>query len=342
MDKKKVILYGAAGAGTLLFSYALYKLLRKSKSTELKGNPELTPLVNQTVGAEFGGISNDAVIPALAIIHDRSTGEYSQFSLNYTPRASAEDESVISDIDFARLQGVGLIPDDFPIDQVVAVPSHNGHNWFFVGYSAPYTIETNRDDLTVIEPVWAVSYGVNFDASNSLPEGMEDDTQFYEVALRTLFAEWMLTNRGVDGCHRNQTLSACNVERSAILNIILQRTHMKQARIDGKLDFTSVIYGPGNRWNKGRTFMDAYEGAIPPDAQERFNSFYYTSFWPMPQFSGHAIGFIHPLSMSKTRATNPLWVKRTEPLDDVFGPYLANHVVELGSAVFSDIRKTFK
>ena len=229
MDKKKVIIYGSAGAGTLLLGYLLYRAFSKSDRTELDGEPKLTPLdpAAGTSGAEAANRTAPATIPALAIIHDEN-GDYVKFALNYTPQADPSRSDQMSVEDYERLQTVGLIPQGFPQEQIVAVPSHNGRNWFFVGYSDPYSIRTNRDNLTVIQPEWAVSYGRNFDDSGTPPDDMDNPEQFYDVALRTLFAEWMLTNRGVDGCHRGQTLSACNAERGAILNILLQRTALKQ------------------------------------------------------------------------------------------------------------------
>ena len=338
MDKKKAILYGSAGAGTLLLGYLIYRALSKSDYTGLKGEPKITPLnsTSTTSVAEAGESSMN--IPALAIIHD-DYGEYAKFALNYTPQANPDQSDQISIEDYERLQTVGIIPQGFPREQIVAVPSHNGRNWFFVGYSDPYSIRTNRDNLTVIQPKWAVSYGRNFDNSGIPPDDMDSPERFYDVALRTLFAEWMLTNRGVDGCHRGQTLSACNAERGAILNILLQRTALKKERIRENLDSKSVIYGPGIRWNKGRTFMDSYEGPITSRAQDRFNEFYLYDFWQMPQYSGQSTGFIHPLSMSRSSPTNPPWIKTTDPLA---AGYLANHVIELGSAVFSDRSRRFK
>lgn len=339
--KQKVIVYGAASAGTLLAGYLLYRALRgRSGSTGLDGDPKLTPLNEISTSASSGGVSDASDIPALAIIHD-SNGDYIPYALNYTPQADPADSSRISVEDYERLQTVGLIPQGFPHEQIVAVPSHNGRNWFFVGYSAPFSMSTNRDDLTVIQPLWAVSYGQNFDSSATPPDNFPDEAGFREVALRTLFSEWMLTNRGVDGCHRNQTLSACNVERAAILNLILQRTHMKQSRIRDNLGYDSVIYGPGIRWNGSTQFMTSYEGPITAAAKDRFEAFYNTAFWQMPQYSGNAVGFIHPYGMSRG-GLNPSWIKNAQPLDANFGSYLANHTVKLGSAVFSDIRRTFK
>jgi len=340
MDTKKIIIYSAAGAGAALLGYGIYRALNRRGSTKLKGEPQLTRLDNPVSAASGGGVGSPMKHPALAVIHDEN-GDYVRFGLNYTPQADPEQSDQMSVEDYERLQDVGLIPEGFPMDRIVSVPSHNGRNWFFVGYSEPFSMSTNRDNLTVIEPMWAVSYGLDFDDTSTPPENFPDEDEFYNVALHILYAEWLLTNRGVDGCHRGQTLSACNVERGAVLNLILQRLHMKQSRIDGNLSYESNIYGPGIRWNASTQFMSSYEGAVPAQAKKRFDEFYSTSFWQMPQYSGNAVGFIHPYGMSKGGA-NPPWTKKTEPLDTNFGPYLASHVVKLGNAVFSDIRKTFR
>lgn len=340
-EHKKYVLYGILGLSVSTIAIALARrLLTKRGYTPLEGDPVLTPR-NSAISAEGGAAATSETIPALAMFLDESTGEFVQYVLNYTPQADPQDASMMSREDYERLQSVGLIPEGFPTDQIVSVPSHNERNWFFVGYSAPFNIKTNRDPLTVIKPLWAVSYGLDFDPENTPSEGFTNADEFYDVALRTLFAEWMLTNRGTDGCHRNVSLSQCNLERSAILNLIIQRTRMKQARLDKNLSYPSVIYGPGIRWNGGSQFMSQYESEISELAVGRFNTFYNTDFWPMPMFSGYSIGFIHPYSMS-AGGTNPSWIKTPTPISDNMFPYLSDHAILLGKAVFTDIRRNFK
>ncbi len=348
---KQQKIYAAYGALGLAASGIVYFLIRRfvgrRGSTSLKGDPKLT-LRNSATSAEGGGsgASETGPIPALAIQFDEFSGDVIEYTLNYTPQSDPEDASVMSVEDYERLQDVGLIPEGFPLDQIVAVPSHNERNWFFVGYSEPFSMRTNRDPLTVITPLWAVSYDLNFDPENTPSDDFPNESEFYDVALRTLFAEWLLTNRGVDGCHKNLTLTECNVERAAILNLIIQRTRMKQERINGDLSYSSVIYGPGIRWNDPKgdgssRFMRSYEGEIPAKAVARFDTFYNSSFWPMPMFSGSAVGFIHPYSMS-AGGTNPPWIKKTHPKSDGYFPYLSDHTILLGKAVFTDTRSRFK
>lgn len=342
---KSYLRYSAVGLGSLSTSYVLYRAVRKllrgvRSSTDLDGPAKLTQVQSATAASSSGNALIPKSLPALAIIVDQDSGAYNEYSLNYTPQASSNNPEQMSSADYERLQSIGLIPQNFPQNQIVSVPSHNGRNQFFVGYSSPFSIKTNRDDLSVIQPVWAVSYGSNFETASIPPDNFSNVSEFYDVALRTTYAEWLLTNRGTDGCHKNQTLSACNVERSALLNLIIQRTHMKQQRVDEDLTYRSVIYGPKIRWNAGQTFMKSYEGPISDLAKSRFDAFYTTSFWQMPRFSGKSVNFIHPLGMSHG-GTNPKWVKQTEPLSDTAHTYLAQHVVKLGSAVFSDVRRTF-
>lgn len=342
-QQKKYAIYSALGLSASILLFLLMRKLRNGSSqrgsTPLEGEPILTPRKAHSA-AEGSDRSND-VIPALAVYLNDETGEFEQYELNYTPQSDPQDLSTMSIEDYERLQRVGLIPNGFPIDQIVAIPSHNERNWFFVGYSAPFSMRTNRDPVTVIRPLWAVSFGFNFDPSNTPPDNFVDESAFYDVALRTLFAEWMLTNRGVDGCHKNLTLSACNLERAAITNLIIQRTRMKQSRIDGNLSYSSVIYGPGIRWNGSSQFMSSYQGSIPSKAVERFDTFYHSSFWPMPMFSGYAVGFIHPFSMS-AGGTNPSWIKQASPIIDESFPYLSTHTILLGKALFIDTRRNFK
>ena len=323
-----VVKYGLVGAGAIVLSYSVYRLVTRRGFTKLKGDPKLSP---------FSGSSE---LPALAIAND-GNGDYLQYTLNYTPQADPKNPLKMNPEDYIRLQDVGLIPREFPQSQIVPIPSHNGSNWFFVGYSAPRRITTNRDPISVIEPEWAVSYGLNFERTNTPPDNFPNENEFYNVALRTLYAEWLLTNRGVEGCHRDQTLSSCNLERAAILNLILQRTRIKQNRIAENLSYRSVIYGPGIKWNGSSQFMASYEGQIPVEAHERFREFYTTAFWWMPQFSAFSIGFIHPYSMS-AGGVNPSWIKHTNPLEDYNFGYPSDHVIKLGNAIFSDTRKTFR
>lgn len=326
--KSKLVLYSTIALGTSLLGFTVYRLLRKSRGfTELNGDPFLTPLSD----------TPHQQIPAIVLYFNDSQGGYTEYELNYTPQSSRNDPNMISEDDYQRLQSLDIIPQGFPLEQIVAVPSHNENNWFFVGYSDPVTIRTNRDPLTVIQPLWAVSYGVNYDPSSEPPKDFPNLEEFYDVALRTTFAEWLLTNRGEDGCHRNQPISACDIERAAILTLIIERTRMKQARLDGDLSYTSVIYGPGIRWNASAQFMGTYEGDIPEIAIERFNHFL-SGFWPKPQLCGSASSFIHPFSMS-SGGSNPTWIKEAQPLES---NYLSEHPILLGRAVFIDNRRTFK
>ena len=330
-NTKKALKLTALGLGGVAASVLLYKglsrVLSRRSATPLKGEPALT-LIDPLATPE--------TIPAYGIFRD-DNGNYLHYSLNYTPLADSSDPTQMSQEDYGRLQSIGLIPEGFPREQIVPVLSHNERNRFFVGYSKPFSISTNRDPLTVITPEWAVSYELDFDSRNTPLEGI-DNSVFEDVAMRTLMSEFLLTNRGVEGCHRDLTLNACNLERGAILNLIIERTRRKQERIDSELDASSVIYGPGIKWNGSNAFMSTYEGGLTDAARAHFNDFYSRAFWHMPKFSGNAVGFIHPYSMS-SGGTNPIWIKETQPLEHT---YLSDHAVLLGKAVFSDIRKTFK
>lgn len=327
--QRKYLMYGSAGIGGGLLLFVLWKALKKAGSaTRLVGEASMVPL----------DFVPSAPIPALGMLRDVGTGVFREFELNYTPTSEGDS---LSSQDYERLQAIGLIPEGFPQDSVVKLPSHNGRNTFVVGYSAPHSMRTNRDPIEVIEPVWAVSVDRNFDPSNVPPEGFADLGIFEDVARRTLFSEWLLTNRGEEGCHRDQSLSECNLERAAILNLIIQRTRMKQQKIDGSLSYDSVIFGPGIKWNGSDAFMSSFHEGGAGASDQRFESFYNSAFWAYPQFSGYATNFIHPFSMS-SGGTNPSWIHTTAPAGDPSARLVSEYPIRLGNAVFTDRRQNFK
>lgn len=379
----KALEYTLIGAGTLLLGFVLFKSIKSAygasskKRTPRKGNsPELSSL-------NFYQLSDEkSEIPAVVMTHEPSM-EVSYSKLNFTPRRMSEvhdgrlyrDSEILTDPfavpkefeavsnpnemihpnDYLILQHAGIIPEGFPISRTQYVKSYNGLNEFIVGYSDVMSIETNRDDLDVIYPMWAVSFGCNFVPNGKPPEGFEDENLFYNLSERVLAAEWLLTNRGIDGCHANQPLSLCDAERAGLLGAIIQRTLRKKERIGSDVDYKAVVYGPGQRWNKKDAFMSAYRGYLgsktdaesplkdlPQDAKERFARFYKQAFWQLPPLTYKADSFIHPYSMSSKYDENPSWIKVMNPLPEDDTSYAATHAILIGNAVFADQRKYFK
>ena len=336
--KNNKLAYATMGIGGSILVYVLYRKLKGSSwgesKTKLKGDVKITEISLEDTA------NPNARMPALALTFDPSESYYTYYRVNYTPRL---EDGQLSNVDYELLQEAEIIPKGFPIQQTAVVHSHNNKNTFVVGYSKPFFISTNRDDLEVITPLWGVSVENNFDSDSKPPEDFPDEELFYDVGLRTLFAEWMLTNRGDNGCHPNQSLSDCNAERAAMLYAIYIRTRRKQQVFsDPSLTYESVIYGPGIKWNGGSQFMNTWGGNITQLARDRFETFYQSRFWHMPALAADAMSFIHYKSMSKNKALNPAWIKEAHPLDSNAQSYPSNYPIKMGLSVFIDLQKRFK
>jgi len=245
--------------------------------------------------------------------------------------------------DFALLKQYGVIPEDALYENHTLISSNDGKNIFAVGYSEPFDIKTNRDDLTVISPLWAVSCYRKFQSNTGKPDFMSESVykKFLNVAFHTLYAEFMLTNRGENGCHPNQTQLYCDLERAGILNCLINRYEIKKEKFDESITYASPIYGPGQQWNKGSTFMDAYERKKHKNVKARFDSFIgSTRFWPMPNFVDFATHFIHPWSMSKKRSKNPAFIKKANPYLNKCDPN--QNAILLGKSIFINSGTYFK
>ena len=384
MSENKTLEYSLMGLGAALLVYVTFRSIKgaygetkRSKTPRGTKTPSLASL-------DYEQMSNrKAKIPALVSIFNSSTDGFEYSSLNFTPRRMSEthDGTQYQDAQFLRdplhipsefeavenpsemihpndyqiLQHAGIIPKNFPLSQTQYAVSPNGLNEYIIGYSAPFTIPTNRDDLEVIEPLWAVSFGNDFVADANPPRNFNSPTLFRNLSERVLAAEWLLTNKGEYGCHRGQTLTACNAERAGLLNAILQRTKRKQERISSDIDYKAVVYGPGQRWNAKDKFMSAYRGYfgktghassplkdLSQEAQDHFTMFYDHAFWQLPPYTYKADSFIHPYSMSKDVEKNPSWTKEFNPMKDDASSYAATHAILVGKAVFTDQRRYFK
>ena len=384
MSENRTVEYSLMGLGVALLAYVSFRSI-KSAYASTKGSK--TPRGTKTPSLsslKYEQMSNrKAKIPALVSIFNESTGEFDYSKLNFTPRRMSEthdgaeyqDAQILRDPlhippefkkvedtsqmmhpnDYQILQHAGIIPEGFPLSQTQYAVSPNGLNEYIIGYSVPFTIPTNRDDLEVIKPLWAVSFGQDFIPNAKPPKDLMQPTLFRNLSERILAAEWLLTNKGAYGCHRGQTLTACNAERAGLLNAILQRTKRKQERIRSDIDYKAVVYGPGQKWNAEDKFMSAYRGYlgktghassplknVSQEAQDNFTMFYDHAFWQLPPYSYKADSFIHPYSMSKTVEKNPSWTKEFNPMKDDASSYAATHAILVGKAIFTDQRRYFK
>lgn len=384
MSENKTLEYSLLGFGAALLAYVAFKSI---KGAYANSNKSKTPRGSKTPtlrSLDYAQMSDGSSrIPALVSQYNEETGGFDYSELNFTPRRMSEvhdgtkyrDAQILRDPlnipqefrsvkypsemihpnDYQILQHAGIIPLDFPISQTQYAVSPNGLNEYIIGYSAPFSMPTNRDNLEVIKPLWAVSFGNNFIPDASPPEDLMLPDLFRNLSERVLAAEWLLTNKGDYGCHRGQALTACDAERAGLLNAILIRTQRKQERIDSNLDYKAVVYGPGQRWNANDKFMSAYRGYLgtsgnassplkdmPLEAQERFTDFYDHAFWHLPPYTYKADSFIHPHSMSSSVATNPSWTKEFNPMKEDANSYAATHAILVGNAVFADQRRYFK
>lgn len=382
-EDSKVLEYSLIGVGSLVLGYVLFKSISKAYGSKFKGLTARGSKYPKLESIDASVLSDGkSKIPAMFMNAEPSIDlQYSK--LNFTPRRMSDvhdgnayrdseilvnpfeipeefktvenPEQMIHPNDYQVLQHAGIIPKDFPLSRTQYVRSYNGLNEFIVGYSDVISMETNRDDLDVIYPMWAVSFGNNFIPDGNPPKDFDDPELFYNLSERVLTAEWLLTNKGTDGCHTNQTLNMCNAERAALLGAILQRTWRKQERISSDLDYKAVVYGPGIKWNGGPSFMSAYRGYlgsdtdansplknVPQYARDRFNRFYYSAFWQMPPLAYKANSFIHPYGMSSESAKNPSWIKNAEPKKEDSDSYVATNAILIGYAIFIDLARTFK
>lgn len=251
----------------------------------------------------------------------------------------------LNPLDFEILKIYKLIPKDFKYENITYVRSNNGANSFAVGYSQPFNISTNRDKIKVIKPLWAVSMGTSFDASGRKYSGIQE-RDFDSCAMSMLYAEWLLNNVGMDGCHKDQSLILCNAERAEMINLMIERLRIKQAKFDDSfLSYDDVFTGKGQKWNAHPSFMDKYnQKKKPTEVVKRFNEFNSSSaYWPMPNLFETATHFIHPWSMSKG-GKNPSWSKSNNPFsgNPVKDCYVYKYPVLIGKSVFTDRSMFFK
>lgn len=295
--------------------------------------------------------------PALAMVYIPDAKDFDLAGLNRPPRAadnptappdtnsnyynvmrqSYSPSDFMAEADFHQLQALGLIPRDFPPERIVVVPSHSGLNKFMVGYSAPYTQQTSATSTQVVSPLWAVSFYGPLDTS-MVPADDMDDMDLRKFGAKMLFGEGML-ERDNDGCHKSQGLNECDAEKAALMSILLERIRLKRSKTDSSATAVTPFTGAGQQWNASSAFMNKFNQALTPVAQQRFNDFYNNRFWHMPKFGDTATHFIHHFAVKSV----PAWIQsasaRTPTTD---APSYANqHAVRIGRAIVADNSRTF-
>ena len=325
----------------------------------------------------------------MALVYDNELDDYIPYSLNFTPRRASDihDEYTSNDLqffsdpfetptrflgvdgsfyfihpnDFRMLEVRGIIPKDFPLEQVAYVKSFNEKNEFLVGYSKPYTLKTKRNDVDVVRPLWAVSFGEDFDTQSTPPKGL-NTRNFKDIGKRMLTAEGMLSRKPI-GCHEGQGKISCDLERSALLNALINRRQKKDSMYPKrKISFKNVITGPGLTWSNSEHFLAPYNGypdrkkwephlpqkPIRPTETRRFAEVYLHRFWHLPQLVDKATHFVHYNNLSKgidsktkRKKTLPPWIVKTLP-DKSTNNYPSKHTLHIGESIFTDRNGKFK
>jgi len=355
LSHKKV--YALAGLATISVALIGYALIKKNrnKKREIDRSPLDVAFVTTDPFAFSGDSANK---DALAMLFDEANNDYSLLALTRPPISAQNDlpnsdmsstynqfmhsrfdlNDYISEQDFITLQEIGVIPPQFPLDQIVFTRSHNGVNKFMVGYSSPYTQTTNAQPISqVVRPLWVVSFDTSFDPRFQIPDFI-DDADLREQGAKMLYAEGMLS-RPNDGCHTSQGQNECNSEKSALLQILLERLRLKQEKQSASSDLMSVFTGPGQKWNAGSSFMNPFKRGPDELAQSRFDEFYNHKFWHMPNLSSTATHFIHHYAISNT----PNWVDVNVMTPTVsYANYANQHPIRIGRTIIADNSRTFK
>jgi hypothetical protein len=329
--------------------------IKISESEDVGEDAPLEAILNTTDPKAI--LSENGGPRALAMIYVEDLNNFDLVGLNRPPR-TAENPTVTSDKnsryyrtlhsvyqpgdfmdegDFLALQDLGVVPRDFPPEQIVVVPSHNELNKYMVGYSAPYMQDTNAQDTRVVSPLWAVSFGDPIE-TGLMAVGDMDDFDLRKYGAKMLHGEGML-DRANDGCHKSQGLNECDAEKAALMSILLERIRLKRKKTDANATAVTPFTGGGQRWNASDAFMNKFNQTLSSEAQTRFTDFYNYRFWHMPKLSDTATHFIHHYAVQNV----PNWTRdssaRTPSVD---APSYANqHAVRIGRTIVTDNSRTF-
>jgi hypothetical protein len=328
--QRQVLIYSASAIASIsVLSYLFYRYKNRTISSS-----EVAPKAIPYAISDLP----QGQIPALAFVYNPNNDDFDSFVLNFTPAQNPSGGITQSDV--AILTQLGVIPKDFPIQNVVRTTSMNDEFSYLVGYSDPYRLKTNRDDIFVVRPLWAVSFGKPIQTDAQAPNDL-DSRAFETASLRMLFAEWMLSHDRLTGCHVGQGLNMCDAERAALILAMIERYKIKSDNFTKSgTSPQSVFIGSGQLWNAGDAFKKTFNSTIDQKFVDRFYDFYSRRFWFIPKLTYSATHFIHYLSMS-SGGQNPSWVKAPEPFSNDTN-YANTHPIHIGLSVLTDQRKTFR
>lgn len=385
MDRKqKIITYSLVGVGASLLTYLLIRKLRGKQGettiTARKGEVEITPINSNQLAR-----SNDH-FPAIAMLYNSDKDDLDFYKINYTPRRATtphneldnndlyyltdpnevpkefqeweKKDQIIHPNDYRILQLKGLIPMNFPLSRVAYVKSADGKNEFIVGFSKERNVSVRSGDTyKAVVPLWAVSFGQDFNTDSKAPESIKDEAELKETLERTLLAEYMLS-RPAKGCASGTNHNMCAAEKNAIIGIVLERYKTRKDKKNPKsLTFEDIIMKP-QTWNPSATFHSAYKGypkGVPghdtwrtekrkklEDFDQKwrrnFRNHYENDFWHLPSLALNATHYIHQKSMPKV----PRFISvEGEPLE-TSNKEIAKKPIKVNEMTGIDRRKTYR
>lgn len=325
-------------------------------------------------------------IPAMFMSYDSAKNDMDIKALNFTPRkmSALPDEREYSDIsiltnpntipdeftgfdanlmihpnDYRLLQMYGIIPSNFPISRTQYTKSLNGENEFIVGYSEPTNDQVaSGKKFKSVKPLWAVSIGKNFNSSSNPSDGINNLAEFYETAMRMLAAEWELSNVGVNGCLPNIGRRLCDLERAALVGIMMRRREIRDEKRKESGTYEDIAYANrGQTWNRGATYLVGFNG-YPGESEvkayrdkanrqkfenknikKRFEDYVSKYMWHMPLLGGTGIThFGHPGTLKHV----PDFLKIFNPHASDPKGYVNRRAVRIGGTAVSAHGKYFR
>ena len=329
-----------------------------------------------------------ARIPAMFMSYDPDKNDMRLKVLNFTPRRMTTplNQREYSDIgellepnkiptdfmayhspakmihpnDYQLLQKYNMIPEGFPISRTQYTKSVNGDNEFIVGYSEPYDDKVSSGTtFKTVKPLWAVSFGKNFNSSsNPSKDIIPHLSEFYETALRMLAAEWELSNVGFEGCLPKVGRRLCDLERAALIGIMMRRRQLRAAKRGISVTFEDVAYAKkGQTWNEGHTYRVGFNGypgskksahanavnrrQFPKKTKikERFEDYIKHYLWHMPLLGGIGIThFGHPGTLTRV----PKFLRVRAPHASDPKGYTLDKTVSIGGTAVATHGDTFK
>lgn len=351
---QKIAFVGLLSISAFLIGYSLKKKKPAKTKQDLRLRDVPLEIVETTTDPSVFVASGLENIPALFMRFDEENNDFILTKLNRPPKTPRQEQDTseystymrnqfnaplyIIESDFLRLQELGLIPQNFPLNQIAFHFSYNERNQFLVGYSAPYTQTTSATPIQeVIRPIWAVSFEFEFETESTAPSYI-DDVGLRTYGAKMLFAEGMLT-RSNDGCHNSQGVNECFAEKAVLMQILMNRLSLRKEKRNPDATYQTIFDGPGQRWNASTPFMNNFNAGPTPLAQQRFNTFYEYYFWQMPAFAAHATNFIHFYAIQNT----PSWVQIENMTPDVdVQTYDNTHPIRIGRTIVVDNSRTFQ